>query len=410
MVGAPPSPSLREITIKRGQGMAKLARWLKRLMVLAILLLVGFLIFAPALIEKSRNRVVEHAPYPVSAAARALHDSLTIGDLHADSLLWRRDLTERGNRGQVDVPRLIEGNVTLQVFTAVTKSPAGLNYDHNDSEARDNITLLAMGQLWPLPTWESLYERALYQAQKLHRFQERSDGQLRIIRTEADLDALLERKAAGEKVVGGLLGLEGAHPLEGDLGKLDGLLEAGYRLVALQHFFDNDLGGSLHGASDQGLTEFGRAVVAATVERGLILDVAHSSPAVVRDVLAMVDVPIVLSHGGIHKACPVKRNLPDDLMRQIAQTGGVIGIGYWQDAVCDASPRGVAKAIRAAIEVVGETHVALGSDFDGSVTTEFDTSELAALTQAMLDEGLTEAQIRKVAGENMLRVIRARLP
>ncbi|NIZ15740.1 dipeptidase, partial [Phaeobacter sp. HF9A] len=270
-------------------------------------------------------------------------------------------------------------------------------------------TLLAIGQLWPLPTWSSLYERALYQAQKLHRFQEHADGQLRIIKTEADLDRLLEMKNAGQKVVGGLLGIEGAHPLEGDISKLDGLVEAGYRLIALQHFFDNELGGSLHGTGDQGLTEFGRAVVAATVEKGLILDLAHSSPQVVRDVLAMTDIPLVLSHGGIHKVCPVKRNLPDALMQDIAASGGVIGIGYWADAVCDASPAGIARAIRGAIEVVGVDHVALGSDFDGSVSTEFDSSELAALTQAMLDEGLTEAQIRKVAGENMLRVLRARL-
>ncbi len=389
--------------------MARLMRWITRIMVLTGLGLIAVVVFGPAALERSRNAVQDHAPYPVSAEARTLHDALVIGDLHADPLLWKRDLTERGNRGQVDIPRLIEGNVALQVFTAVTKSPAGQNYDHNEAEARDDITLLAIGQLWPLPTWSSLYERALHQARKLHRFQERAEGQLRIIRTEADLDALMERKLAGEPVVGGLLGLEGAHALEGDIGKLDGLVEAGYRLIALQHFFDNELGGSLHGSGDQGLTAFGRAVVAATVDQGLILDVAHSSPQVVRDVLEMVDVPIVLSHGGIHRICPVKRNLPDDLMRQIAATGGVIGIGYWAEAVCDASPAGVAKAIASAIEVVGENHVALGSDFDGSVTTEFDTSELAALTQAMLDQGLSPAQIRKVAGENMFRVIRARL-
>jgi len=389
--------------------MATLARWLRRLVILCGLAVVAFLLFAPAYVEKSRNRVVEHAPYDVSATAQALHDSLVIGDLHADPLLWKRDLTERGTRGHVDIPRLIEGNVSLQVFTAVTKSPAGQNYDHNETDAMDNITLLAVGQLWPLPTWSSLYERALYQAQKLHRFQERSDGRLRIIRTEADLDALLELKAAGDDVVGGLLGIEGAHPLEGDIDKLQGLVDAGYRLIGLQHFFDNALGGSLHGSTDQGLTEFGRDVVAASVAQGLILDVAHSSPQVVRDVIEMTDVPIVLSHGGIHKVCPVKRNLPDALMQEIAATGGVIGIGYWADAVCDASPAGIARAIRGAIKVVGANHVALGSDFDGSVETTFDTSELAALTQAMLDEGLSESQIRKVAGENMLRVVRARL-
>lgn len=389
--------------------MATLARWFKRLLVISVLGIVAFFVFAPAYLDKQRNPVIEHAPYAVSDASRTLHNSLVIGDLHADPLLWKRDLTKRNTRGQMDIPRLIEGNVTLQVFTAVTKSPAGQNIHQNEADARDNITLLAIGQLWPVPTWTSLYERALHQAKKLHRFQERSDGRLRIIRTEADLDALLDLKRAGEDVVGGLLGIEGAHPLEGDLDKLQGLVDAGYRLIALQHFFDNALGGSLHGTGDHGLTDFGRAVVTATVEQGLILDVAHSSPQVVRDVIAMTDVPLVLSHTGIHKACPVKRNLPDDLMRDIAATGGVIGIGYWANAVCDTSPTGVAKAIRSAIEVVGENHVALGSDFDGSVKTAFDTSELAALTQAMLDEGLSETQIRKIAGGNMLRVVRARL-
>ena len=273
----------------------------------------------------------------------------------------------------------------------------------------DNITLLAVAQMWPIRTWGSLYERAVYQAEKLHGFEARSDGQLRIIKSEADLDALLERKLSGEAVVGGLLGIEGGHPLEGNLDNLQRLQDAGYRLVGLQHFFDNELGGSLHGAGNAGLTSFGRSVVQAVVERGLILDLAHSSPQVARDVLAMTDIPLVVSHGGIHKGCPVKRNFQDDLMRAIAANGGVIGIGYWKDAICDDSPAGVAAAVKVGIEVVGEDHVALGSDFDGSVETTFDTSELSALTHAMLEAGLTPEQIRKVAGENMLRVIRARL-
>ncbi|MDE4140931.1 MULTISPECIES: dipeptidase [Rhodobacterales] len=389
--------------------MRKLAKWLGRLVVLLVVVVIGVLIFVPGYIENGRNVVAEHDPYPVSDEAAELHKTLLIGDLHADPLLWKRDLTKRGNRGQVDIPRLIEGNVALQVFTAVTKSPAGQNYDHNETDAMDNITLLAVAQMWPMRTWGSLYERAVYQAEKLHGFEEKSDGKLHIIKSEADLDALLERKLSGEAVVGGILGIEGAHPLEGNLDNLQGLQDAGYRLVALQHFFDNALGGSLHGASNAGLTDFGRSVVQAVVERGLILDLAHSSPQVARDVLEMTDIPLVVSHGGIHKACPVKRNFQDDLMREIAAKGGVIGIGYWKDAICDDSPAGVAAAVKAGIEVVGEDHVALGSDFDGSVETTFDTSELAALTHAMLEAGLTPEQIRKVAGENMLRVIRARL-
>ncbi|NOR63511.1 MAG: peptidase M19 [Rhodobacteraceae bacterium] len=386
-----------------------LKKALKVVSTLAIAGLVGFLVFAPGYVERSRNQVAEHAPYLISDRAQALHDSLVIGDWHADSLLWNRDLSERGVYGQVDLPRLIEGNVAVQVFTAVTKSPAGLNYDGNDAEAFDNITPLVMAQLWPMRTWWSLTERALYQAEKLVDLQMSAPESLKIIRTIDDLEEVITRRAAGEKIVGGLLGIEGAHPLEGDMANLLRLESAGYRLVALQHFFDNELGGSLHGRSNAGLTDFGREVVAEVERRGLILDVAHASEQVVEDVLDMVDMPIVLSHTGLRSVCDVKRNIPVALMQRIAATGGVVGIGYWQEVTCDDSPSGVARSILAATEALGGDAVSLGSDFDGSVATAFDTSELAAITQELLKLEMSEDAIRKVMGENLLRVMRARL-
>lgn len=389
-------------------------KWLGRVLWLVVIALALFLIFAPAYVERARNPVAPHDPYPVSETAAALHTGLIIGDWHADSLLWNRDLNERGDRGQVDIPRLLEGNVALQVFTAVTKSPAGMNYHENSADAFDNITALAMGQLWPLRTWGSLSERALYQAERLHGFAEASDGRLRVLTTEADLDALLAARAEGQTVVGGILGIEGAHALEGDMANLDRLEAAGYRLIGLHHFFDNELGGSLHGEANAGLTDFGRAVVEQVVARGMVLDLAHSSEQVARDVVAMTDIPLVVSHTGLRSTCDVHRNFPDDLMAQIVangadQGGGVIGIGYWADVTCDDSPEGVAAVIMAAIAVLGEDHVSLGSDFDGSMGTAFDTSELAALTDALLRAGATETQIEKVMGGNMLRVLRARL-
>ncbi|WP_170437183.1 dipeptidase [Ruegeria arenilitoris] len=391
--------------------MRRFLKWLAGLTAAVVVIgAVIFFVVVPPYVENARNNVIDHDPYPVSDTAAALHETLIVGDLHADPLLWSRDLTERGTRGQVDIPRLIEGNVALQVFTAVTKSPAGQNYEANSAEAFDNITLLAIGQLWPLRTWDSLKERAIYQAEKLHRFEAASSGHLKVIKTRADLDAVLDARARGEQVVGGILGIEGAHPLEGDLANLDPIFEAGHRVFGLQHFFDNELGGSLHGTGNTGLTEFGRQVVAELAKRPVVIDLAHSSPQVARDVLAMTDEPLIVSHGGLHGFCPVKRNYPDDLMKEIAATGGVIGMGYWADVTCgDIAPAGIAKMIKAAIETVGEDHVALGSDYDGSVETAFDTSELAAMTSALLDEGLTEAQIRKVMGENMVRVFRQQL-
>ena len=181
-------------------------------------------------------------------------------------------------------------------------------------------------------------------------------------------------------------------------------------MVGLQHFFDNRLGGSLHGVSGEGLTDFGRAVVRRAQSRGMIVDVAHSSPAVVDDVLAIATRPIVVSHTGLYGVCPSARNIADAQMKRIAEAGGLVGVGYWDGAVCDATPRGVVRAIRFAIDLLGEDHVALGSDYDGSISATFDTSELAVLTQEMLDQGFSDAEIAKVMGENSRRFLLAELP
>ncbi|MEM9278450.1 MAG: membrane dipeptidase [Pseudomonadota bacterium] len=388
-------------------------QWVKRIVfavvVLIILAAAIFFTFGPEIVENRQNGMKPHEAYPITEEAQKLHDSLLIGDLHADSLLWKRDLTKRWDRGHTDIPRLIEGNVGFQVYTAVTKSPAGQNYEKNSAETRDNITILAIAQLWPVRTWNSLLQRALYQAEKLHGFEAKVPDKLKIINSIDDLEEVISRRANGEKIVGTILGIEGAHPLEGKFENLKVLTDAGYRLIALQHFFDNELGGSLHGEEDHGLTEFGRQVVTAVAGQKLILDVAHSSEQVVRDVLEITDIPFVVSHTGIRSHCDVKRNIPDTLMQQIAARGGLVGIGYWKDVTCNDSPAGVAAAINAAIEVVGGDHVSLGSDYDGAVTVAFDASELAALTQALMDIGLSETQIRKVMGENMVRLLRERL-
>ena len=144
--------------------------------------------------------------------------------------------------------------------------------------------------------------------------------------------------------------------------------------------------------------------------QGILIDLAHSSEAVVREVLAMTTRPPVVSHTGVYSQCPTARNIDDALLARIAARGGLIGIGFWEGAVCDITPAGVARSIARAIEIVGEDHVALGSDWDGSTTVLFDASELSALTQALLDEGLSEVAIRKVMGENLIEFLATHLP
>ena len=97
-------------------------------------------------------------------------------------------------------------------------------------------------------------------------------------------------------------------------------------------------------------------------------------------------------------------------MQQIASRGGLIAVGYWDAAACGVTPASVAEAIAYGVKLIGAEHVALGSDFDGTVTTGFDTSELAALTDALLANGLNETQIRQVMGENMARFLGRYLP
>lgn len=383
------------------------------LVVLLVLGAVAFLTFAPGHVERSLNPVAMPAEgWPVSEKAAALHRELVIGDWHADSLLWDRDLLKRGARGHTDMPRLLEGNTALQVYTTVTKSPRGQNYDQNSAGAPDNITPLFMGQLRPVRSWFSLRERALVQAEDLQRMADEAPELLRIIRTRGDLAELLADRAGGERVLGVMLGSEGGHPLEGDLANLDVLYDAGFRLMGLTHFFDNELGGSLHGegGSGAGLTEFGHQVVAAMMEKGMVIDLAHASPQMVEDVLAIGGTRPILSHTGIHGHCASHRNLQDALVKRIADKGGVIGIGYWADVVCGRTPADIAAAIRAAIALVGEDHVSLGSDYDGSVGVPFDAAHLSALTQALMDAGLSEQQIAKVMGGNMMRYLADILP
>ena len=373
----------------------------------------GFLTFAPAYVERGMNPVTMPAEgWPVTAEAQALHDRLVIGDWHSDALLWDRDLLDRADRGHTDVPRLLDGNMAVQVFTTVTKSPRGQNYDHNATDTGDNITPLFIGQLRPPRSWFSLRERALVQAQALQDAADRAPDRLRVIRSRADLADHLARRQAGAQVLGAVLGSEGGHPLEGDLANLDVLYDAGFRLMGLTHFFDNELGGSLHGegGTGAGLSDFGRQVVDGMIERGMVIDLAHASPLMVQDVLAIPEARPILSHTGIHGHCGSARNLDDDLVRQIAAKGGVIGIGFWADVVCGATPAHVAEAIVAAIDLVGEDHVSLGSDYDGSVGVPFDAANLAALTQALMDEGLSEDQIAKVMGANMIRYLNETLP
>lgn len=380
-------------------------KWLWGLAILLLVAGIGFFGFAPGYVESSMNRI-DGKPLPkVSDRAIALHETLTIVDLHSDTLMWKRDMMDRGDRGHMDLPRLSEGNVTLQVFSSVTKTPKGQNYDANSAES-DNITLLTIAQLQPMRTWGSLLERSLWHATKLDHAVAASNATLVKTVSPAELDAMLARRAAGGPAMGALLSIEGLQNLEGKTSNLDKLYAAGFRMAGLTHFFDNELAGSMHGLKKGGLTPMGREVVQRMEDIGMIVDIAHCSQQCVTEILAMARRPVVSSHGGVQATCKVNRNLSDEHIRGVAKTGGIIGIGYWDAAICDTSPASIAKAMKHVRDLVGIDHVALGSDYDGATTVRFDTSKLVQVTQALIDTGFTDDEIRAVMGSNALRVIR----
>jgi len=359
--------------------------------------------------ERALNRVHRRGPYRATPRAVELHRSLTVVDLHADSLLWGRDLRRRASYGHLDIPRLIDGGVALVGLSAATQVPLGANMDRND-ERPDLVTLLALSQRWPRATWGSRLARALHLAFRLREMAAESAGRLTLIETRHDLEAYLARRSTDPSITAAFLSVEGAQALDGDVASIDILAAAGFRMIAPSHLLDTVYGGSAHGAVKGGLSEVGRELLSRTESAGVLVDLAHASSATIDDVLALAARPVVASHTGVRAAVPGIRNLPDDQVRAIAATGGLVGIGFWPVACGGDDVRAIARSVVSALELAGIDHIAIGSDFDGAVSTPFDASGMPLLTEALLAEGLSDADIGAVMGGNAVRLLTAALP
>jgi len=360
-------------------------------------------------VERGMNPVGPTPAEAVSGRALALHATLRVADLHADSLLWGRDLLVRGDRGHVDVPRLIEGGVALQVLSMPVKTPRGLNIERN-TDASDQVLAIALAKRWPPATWGRLLPRVRHLADRAYRFSDESGGAFRIIASQADLAAYLADREANPAMTAGVLSIEGAHALDDDPANVDVVADAGIRMISPAHFFDTAFGGSAHGVEQGGLTEKGRDMVRRMEARGVILDVAHASARTIDDALAIATRPVVASHTGVRGVCDNARNLSDEHLDGIAATGGLVGIGFWETASGGPYPADIARSIAYAIGRIGVDHFGLGSDWDGAVPVPFDAANVVRLTDALLAVGLDDASIRAVMGENVLRVLATALP
>ncbi|MEM9536283.1 MAG: dipeptidase [Cyanobacteria bacterium P01_E01_bin.45] len=399
----------RKRTVTPTKYRSRRSRWLRGAIATIVAAAIGiFAIGLPIMAsstEQRLNRVAFPPPYAISSDIAAVQEQLTVVDLHADPLLWNRDLLATNSVGHVDLPRLQSANVALQVFGVVTQVPQGLNIDRNRADT-DILQYLAITQNWPPNTWFSPLQRALYQARKLQRFADRSNGQLRIIKTAEELEQLLRDRQDNPNVVGALLALEGAQALEGNIANLDRLYDAGFRMLGLSHFVDTDIGGSAHGWQKGGLTELGQQVVSRAQELGMAIDLAHASDILFDDVLTLNSGPVLVSHTGVDGTCDSTRNLSDAQLQAIADRGGVVGIGLFPSAVCGTTVEDTAAAIAYVANTVGVEHAALGSDFDGATVTSVDASGLPLLTKALLERGFSLDEVSRVMGRNALAELR----
>ena len=324
-----------------------------------------------------------------SPEAIRIHREAIVIDLHVDSLLWPRDLNHPPSAppgGHVDFPRMREGGLDVASFTHATRffGLAGLKAFHD---------------FWPPATWLSPWERLRYQLQRMQELIARSEG--RVERADT-AKAIRENHRRG--VLSVFHGIEGAHALEGDLSRVEYVKRQGVVFIGPVHLKDNEYGGSSQG-SDRGLTDLGRKLIGEMNRRNVMVDLSHASAKSLEESLTLTTLPPLVSHIGVRAIHDVPRNLSDDQIRAIAAKEGVIGIMLAPPATAQSDLIEVMAHLRHLVSVGGEDVAALGSDFDGYVQTPIDARGLPQLTELMLGTGWSEARIRKILGENVLRVM-----
>ncbi len=335
-----------------------------------------------------------HAPLreegPARSLAASLHHDAVVVDAHSD-MLWRvcqdgRDLTQRLDVGHADLPRLREGGVDLQVFAVFVEPGQGRPTDHAEAD------------------------RALDLFDELER---RAGGSIRRVLWRRDLPA----RASGGRLHA-VLGMEGAHLIGPSVERLRLLHARGVRLITLTWNPVNEWADGCQTLPDEpshgGLSPIGFERIGEMDRLGIVVDLSHASPRTFDDALRTTRHPPVASHSCARALRNHPRNLTDDQVRALASRGGVMGINFYprfltEDETGAVGVESVLAHIGHVIRVAGEDHVGLGSDFDGIPSTPrglSDVTALPSLTERLLREGFEEPVVRKILGENFLRVFR----
>jgi len=393
--------------------------------------ILALLLFSLSVFLLGPKSMTSHpAQTDISAKARQLHFSSIVIDTHTDTtqrfIDGDFDLAPRNEKGSVDIPRMKEGGLDA-VFFAVWMP----------SKVRGPIAV----------------ERALKQIEAVHAQVNRHSNDL-VFATTADQI----RAARAKKKIAVLLAVEGGHMINSDLAVLREFAGKGVRYMTLTHsgnceWADSSTDKPIH----NGLSPFGKQVIAEMNRLGMMVDVSHVSDKTFHDVLAASKAPIIASHSNCRALCDHPRNMSDDMIRELAAKGGIIQINFHVGFLSQkfrnaerADPKinqaigievqkrcgnkegcqliegdritrefveagklprvdwtEIIDHIDHAIKIAGINHVGIGSDFDGA-NMPFgmeDASMLRKITDALLQKGYTEGDVKKILGENTLRLM-----
>ena len=367
---------------------------------------------------------------PAAITPADVHARAIVVDSHVDTtqrLFFDKtfDLATRHSNGNIDIPRMREGGLDALFFSIWVPSDV---------------------------TGPTAAKRALQLIDAVHEAVRTHPDDLVLATTAADV-----RRAAAEKKIAALMGMEGGHMIDDDLGLLRDYARLGVRYLTLTHFRNNNWAdSSTDKPKHNGLTEFGKEVVRELNRLGVMVDISHVADKTFADALEITTVPVIASHSSCRAIARHPRNMTDDMMRALAKNGGVIMINYetsflseevrlagekgggvvsalaemsrkcggneacstleLQRVAREAMENGslpkvswekIVEHIDHAVKVAGVDHVGLGSDFDGATMPigMEDASQLPRLTTALLTRGYSAADVEKILGGNMLRVM-----
>jgi len=389
-----------------------------------------FLSILAAVVGMSVRTSLARSGNDVSPRARNLHFRSVVIDTHDDTtqrLVWDNfDLGHRDAIGSIDIPRMREGGLSA-IFMSIWM-PGSV-------------------------TGPLAVKRALDQIDAVREQVRRHPGDLMLATTAEDI-----RRAHAAGKIAVLMGVEGGHMIDSDLGVLRMYAALGVRYLTLTHSVNDEWAdSSTDKPAHNGLTDFGKQVVRELNRLGMIVDISHVSDKTFYDALAVSQAPMIASHSSCRALCDVPRNMTDDMIRALAAKGGVIQINYYtgfisqeyadaskairdelrakedevnkqcgENASCQlkegerivreltaagklprVSYEKIVEHIDHAVKLVGADHVGLGSDFDGASMPDGmeDVSHLPRITDALLKKGYSQNDIQKILGGNTLRVM-----